>query len=193
MKKIIGLTIAFMLAVGMLGVGTFALFNDTETSAGNMLTAGILDLKTDDTDGVSQTLYANYIVRNETVGPSLIQLRNIDSVDGSSLDISFSYDESDDIPNNVVDMGADETAGQLEVTELKYHGDDLLESGIIYDANGNEYTDIYDLVEEDLSGQIGIAASEMAEFRIAVQLRNDTSESFRADGIVLTMTFILNQ
>ena len=48
MKKIIGLTIAIVLAVGIFGVATFAYFTDTETSTGNTFTAGTLDLKTND-------------------------------------------------------------------------------------------------------------------------------------------------
>ena len=57
MKRILGLTIAFMLLTGMTGIGTWAYFSDVETSTGNVLAAGTLDLKTDDEDGVSQTLF----------------------------------------------------------------------------------------------------------------------------------------
>jgi len=40
MKRIIGLTIAFMLSLGMSGIGTWAYFSDVETSTGNQLAAG---------------------------------------------------------------------------------------------------------------------------------------------------------
>ena len=39
MKTIIGITIAFILAVGMVGVGTWAYFSDTESSSGNTFQA----------------------------------------------------------------------------------------------------------------------------------------------------------
>ncbi len=42
MKKILGLTTSIMLFIG-----TWAYFSDIETSTGNALTAGTLDLKTD--------------------------------------------------------------------------------------------------------------------------------------------------
>jgi len=45
MKRIIGLTIAFMLSLGMSGIGTCAYFSDVETSTGNQLAAGTPDLK----------------------------------------------------------------------------------------------------------------------------------------------------
>ncbi len=44
MKKIIGLTIVALLLIGIVGVGTFAYFSDTETSSGNTVTAGTLNL-----------------------------------------------------------------------------------------------------------------------------------------------------
>jgi predicted ribosomally synthesized peptide with SipW-like signal peptide len=45
MKKIIGLTIAAVMVVALVGIGTWAYFSDTETSTGNTLSAGTLDLK----------------------------------------------------------------------------------------------------------------------------------------------------
>jgi predicted ribosomally synthesized peptide with SipW-like signal peptide len=44
MKKIIGLTIAALLIIGIVGAGTFAYFSDTATSTGNTFTAGTLVL-----------------------------------------------------------------------------------------------------------------------------------------------------
>jgi predicted ribosomally synthesized peptide with SipW-like signal peptide len=44
MKKILGLTVAAFLVMGLVGGGTWAYFSDTETSTGNMLAAGTLDL-----------------------------------------------------------------------------------------------------------------------------------------------------
>ena len=47
MKKIAGLAIAIALVVALIGTGTWALFSDTETSTGNQMTAGIIDLEVD--------------------------------------------------------------------------------------------------------------------------------------------------
>lgn len=44
MKKIIGLSIAALLVIGIVSGGTFAYFSDTETSTGNTFTAGTLNL-----------------------------------------------------------------------------------------------------------------------------------------------------
>ncbi|MFC2011118.1 TasA family protein [Chloroflexota bacterium] len=50
MKKILGLTIAALLVMGLVGAGTWAYFSDTETSGTNVLTAGTLNLNVDSTD-----------------------------------------------------------------------------------------------------------------------------------------------
>ena len=50
MKKILISLMAIALVVGLVGVGIFASFSDTETSSGNTFTAGTLDLKVDGND-----------------------------------------------------------------------------------------------------------------------------------------------
>jgi len=193
MKKIIGLTIAFMLLIGMAGIGTWAYFSDVETSTGNQMTAGTLDLKTDDVDGVSQTLLATNMAPGDTVGPETIILKNIGSVTGATLDLTFSYIENDGSPNPA-DMSADATAAMLEVTVLNYGGLSLLGDDDVINGNGNGWKDIQDLTTSDLSGQSDIGASASKDFQIAVQLRGvETGNDFQSDGITVTMTFTLNQ
>jgi spore coat-associated protein N len=189
-KRILGLAIAFMLLIGMAGIGTWAYFSDVETSTGNTMAAGTLDLKTDDVDGVTGTItLANMKPGDSTSGN--ITLKNSGSVDGATLDIVFSYGESDGSPN-VVDMDADDTAAMIEVTTLDYDSSSLL--GGISDGNDNFYTDIEDLKNATtLTDLSGITASATKDFDIAVQLRTETGNDFQADGINITMTFTLNQ
>ncbi len=190
MKKIVGLTITLMLFFGMTGIGTWAYFQDTETSTGNVFAAGTLDLKTDDVDGVTQTLLATNMAPGDTVGPTTIILKNTGSVTGETLDLAFSYTESDG-SSNPSNESVDATAAMVEVTMLNYGGPSIL--GTITDVNANTYIDIYDLKNDDLSGQSGIAASSTKDFEIAVVLRTETGNSFQADGITITMSFTLNQ
>ena len=189
-KKVIGLSVALVLLLGMSGIGTWAYFNDVETSAENVLAAGTLDLKTDDVDGVSQTLLASNIMPGDTVGPETIILKNSGTLEGSSLDLSFSYVESDSSPNPA-DMTANATAAILEVTTLDYDSSSLLSS--VSDNNSNGYKDVYDLSTANLTGLAGIGASSTKDFEIAVTLRSEASKDFQADGINVTMNFILNQ
>ena len=88
-------------------------------------------------------------------------------------------------------MSADDTAATMEVTALNYGGSSLLSS--ISDSNSNGYIDMYDLNNASLSGLSGIAASATKDFQITAQLRSDTNANFQSDGIIVTMTFTLNQ
>ncbi|MFC2069669.1 TasA family protein [Chloroflexota bacterium] len=190
MKRIFGLTIAFTLLIGMSGIGTWAYFNDVETSPGNVFAAGTLDLKTDDVDGVSQTLLAANLMPGDTVGPETIILKNGGSLAGSSVDLSFLYIENDSSPNPA-DMSVNATASIIEVTTLNYDSSSLL--GSVSDNNTNGYKDVYDLAMANLTGLAGIGASSTKNFEIAVQLSDNATKDFQADGIDMTMTFILNQ
>jgi len=90
MKKLFGLTIAALLIIGMVGGGTWAYFSDIETSADNVLTAGTLDLKTDDADGKDAVwTLANMEPGVSTTGEATIVLKNKGSIDGASLDVTF--------------------------------------------------------------------------------------------------------
>jgi predicted ribosomally synthesized peptide with SipW-like signal peptide len=190
MKKILGFTIVTVLLIGMTGIGTWAYFSDSEQSTGNTFAAGTLDLKTDGSDGVSQTLLANDMAPGDTIGPETIILNNTGSVEGVTLDLAFSYVESDG-GTNPTDMTADQTAAMLEVTKLNYDSSSIL--GSVSDSQPNGYKDIQDLKNADLSGQSGVGALGNKAFEIEVKLRDDTSGDFQDDGITITMTFTLNQ
>ncbi|MFC1899864.1 TasA family protein [Chloroflexota bacterium] len=189
MKKILGLSIALVLLTGMTGIGTWAYFSDVETSTGNVLAAGTLDLKTDDVDGVTQTIYTNSLEPGEDISGS-ITLKNAGSVAGLTLDIVASYIESDN-GFNLVDTNVDDTAAKLELTTLSYGGSSLL--GSVSDNNVNSYLDVEDLKNANLTGQSGIGPSATKDFTITVQLRSDTAGDFQSDGINITITFTLNQ
>ena len=47
MKKILGLTVAALMVMGLVGGGTWAYFSDVESAVGNTLAAGTLDLEVD--------------------------------------------------------------------------------------------------------------------------------------------------
>ena len=196
MKKIVGLSLALILVIGVIGVATFAYFTDTETSSGNQLVAGTLDLKTNDADGVSQTLYATNMSPGDTVGPSTITLKNAGTTDGATLDIVFSYAESDGSPNSV-NKTADEVAAMIVVDIMTYGGSSLLGTGNVTDLNGNSTIDIQDVstyfAVSNTHQQVGIDGNTSKPFVIKVHLSIDAGNDYQADGIIMTMTFTLKQ
>ncbi len=189
MRSIMGLTLVLMLFIGMVGTGSWAYFTDPEISADNPFAAGSLDLKTDDVDGVTQTIYATNMKRGDSVSGN-ITLKNIGTTGGATLSVSFSYVESDDSPNPV-NMGADASAAVLEVTTLNYDGSSLLDS--VSDNNTNGYKDVEDLKNEDLTELSGLNTQASKDFEIALKLKESTDNDFQGDGITVTITFTLNQ
>ncbi len=189
MRSIVVIFILALLGTAF-SAGTWALFNDDEASTADHVVSGTLDLKTDDTDGVTQTLYNTAIVPGGNVGPNTIVLKNNGNVAGSSLDISFSYLESDGSPNTI-DMSANQTAALFEVTTLSYDSTDLL--ALVNDDNDNTYIDIQDVTYTDLSGQSGLATGATKDFTIEITTDSGIWWGYYNDGIVITMNFILNQ
>ena len=194
MKKILGLTIAALMVIGMVGGGTYAYFSDVETSASNILTAGTLDLKTNDADGVTATLDATNMAPADIEGPATVTLKNAGSLDGASLDIDISYVESDGSePTDAGlanDLTADEFADELLVDTLTYGGTDLLTGITDADADG---IDMKEVAAADLTGQAGINATLSKDFVVQVTLKSGAGNDVQGDGIDVTFTFTLNQ
>jgi predicted ribosomally synthesized peptide with SipW-like signal peptide len=190
MKKIFGLSLVIIAVVGITGVATFAYFTDFAALSGNSFASGTLDLTVNDTDGVTRTLYATGMSPGATVGPSTVTLKNTGTINGTILDIGFSYTESDGSPN-VVNKTADEVAAVMEVTNLIYDGSSIL--GSVGDHNGNGYLDIYDLGYANSTGLPGLDAGAIKTFDMSIQLINTTGNDFQNDGITITLTFTLEQ
>jgi len=171
----------------LITTAAMAVFTDQQTNPGNVFTTGTVILGIDPTTAM---FTVSNMAPGDVIGPQTVTLKNAGSVDATSLDFTFSYIEADG-PVNPVNMSADATAGQLEVTTLSYGGSSIL--GTVTDMNSNGYIDIYDLKNDDLSGYAGIAAGASKNFTIAVRLRPETGHEFQNDGIEVTMTFILKQ
>lgn len=189
MKKVVGLTIVFLLVMAMLSIASWAYLSDTETGS-NSLTAGTFDLKTNDANGVTQTLYGTSVKAQGTIGPGTVTLKNSGSINASTLSIIFNYTESDGSPNST-NRTADETASIVEVTTLSYDGTSLLSS--VSDSNANGYKDFRDLSNANLTALSGINANSTKDFVITARVRDGINDNFQGDGVTLTMTFTLNQ
>ena len=87
MKKILGLTIAAVMIMVMVGGGTWAYFSDTEASADNSLTAGTMDLNIDGGNSVVNTFTASNVAPGDT-GNGSSTLDNVGSLSGE-LDVAI--------------------------------------------------------------------------------------------------------
>jgi predicted ribosomally synthesized peptide with SipW-like signal peptide len=89
MKKILGLTIAALLVMGLVGAGTWAYFSDPEAVSGNALTAGTLDLDIDGQDDTASALFSVGDVYPGGTGSGTAELENSGSITGNlSVELS---------------------------------------------------------------------------------------------------------
>jgi len=85
MKKILGLTIAALLVMALVGGGTWAYFSDVETSTGNTFVAGTLDLEVDTENPWASTPIDNSATPmepGETFAPVPIVCKNVGTLTG---------------------------------------------------------------------------------------------------------------
>jgi spore coat-associated protein N len=196
MKKIIGLAIAALIVITIAGVGTFAFFNDTESSSGNIISAGTLDLRTNDANGLDSVLTVTDLAPGNSVGPATVELKNAGTIDAAHMDISVTYSENDgtepDDPGLAANMSKEAFAAQLKVKTLTYGATDLLSK--VTDINTNGFKDVQDVANSDLTGLAGLDSAAAANFVIEVTLDgNSTGNDFQGDGINITFNFDLQQ
>jgi predicted ribosomally synthesized peptide with SipW-like signal peptide len=132
MKKILGLTIAAVLVMGLVGGGTWAYFSDTETSSGNSFAAGTLDLGLDTDSGqdptgsISSTFTASGWAPGET-NNGTIYVNNEGSIDMTALTITFTHGSiTDGTPTTVDDYDAtndtDNLTKMIKATTVTWGG-----------------------------------------------------------------------
>lgn len=106
MKKILGLSIAAVLVIGLVAGGTWAYFSDTETTTDNTFTAGTIDISLDPTSGQavttvegdldlkpSQTGYIPVCVNNDGSNPAEVwkHIANVENLENGTPDAEQAY------------------------------------------------------------------------------------------------------
>ena len=129
MKKLLLSILAIFLVIGLVGAGTFAWFQDTETSAGNTFTAGTLDLKIKDggqnwCDGITVAEWSmSNMIPGVTTAYGSIDLKEVGSLTADHLKITCSYTVTD-TPDVESDTNwfttGDDFAKYVEITSLTY-------------------------------------------------------------------------
>ncbi|MFC2022192.1 TasA family protein [Chloroflexota bacterium] len=145
MKKILGLTIAALMVMGLIGGGTWAYFSDPESTTNNVLAAGTLDLTINGADTAVNMLSLDTKAPGDS-GNASVTLANAGNITGE-LDIDFSYiinTESTGITEYEADSLNGTGAGELGgVAELAIFLD--LEPNDLYDGSdiGLKYDGTY--------------------------------------------------
>lgn len=143
-RRVLGGSIVLGLTAAGAGAGTFALFSDTETSSGNTIQAGTLDLGLGVTSG---SFDSGNLKPTESISGSF-ELTESGTITGNHVELKFSVNTTEAGASNDGDTAPSSAAGMEElfqVTTLDYGSTDLL--GSVSDANGNGIVDLNDVVQ----------------------------------------------
>jgi predicted ribosomally synthesized peptide with SipW-like signal peptide len=215
-RKILGLTVAALLVLGLVGGGTWAYFSDVETSTGNILTAGTLDLNID--GGNADVKVIKTSVSNVAPGDSgseYVLLANVGSLIGV-MDVEVSAianednGEEDPEDDQATDTGLGDLGSQativlwLDANEngVFDSGDiELNDDGAHAWASGTNETltmaaiDDYDLVSWADAIILDESGGTNDEVRLYVdwEVPDATDNRIMGDSASFDITFTLNQ
>jgi len=204
MKKIVGLSVAALLIIGVIGGATFAYFSDTESSTNNTLTAGVLDLNIDGGDIAVTTLTVSAAEPGGS-GDDFSILANVGSMAGE-LDIDTSVvtntgavSGTSEYADDSGDLGAvAQIAMYLDIdqTGTVTAGDIGLQSdGSTYDPTGGLAYDIVNNYASETWDAViaSMAASASDNIVVLWQVPTTAGNSIQGDSVSFDITFTLEQ
>jgi len=197
MKKIFGLTIAAVLVMGLVGGGTWAYFSDPETSTGNTLTAGTLNLQVGAADPITESFTLTDKLPGDS-GSIEWQVQNTGDVDVGYLDIAFTNIVDNENTVQEPETGDDASSGELaEALSLTIYLDkndnDTYDSGtetlIFQDYVKGGTTELSAVTLDDYSFDEG--ADE--DFRIEWSIGTGIGNTIMSDIVGFDIEFNLDQ
>ncbi len=203
MKKILGLTIAALLVMVMVGSGSWAWFSDTESSPDNSLSAGTLDLKIDG-DDLPVTTFSMTDVAPGDSGSGNVTLTNaaVSSIDGE-LDVQFSAitntgGTTGEYGDSVGDLGAAaEIAIYIDVDQSgNWNGLDigLKSDGTTYNPpTALDYATIDSYDSQTWDAVETMIPSESDDFIALWRVPTSAGNNIQGDTVSCNITFILQQ
>jgi spore coat-associated protein N len=202
MKKILGLTLATLLVMTFVSGGTWAYFNDTESSSNNSLTAGTLDLNIEGGDSAVTTFSVDSAVPGDS-GSGSDTLANVGDLNGE-LDIEFSAitntggSGGGEFEDGIGNLGAvAEIAAFIDVDQsgtwnsgdigLKSDGTTYNDSvALDYDAIDDYDSQTWDAIET-------LAASSTDDFIIMWRIPAGAGNDIQGDSVSFDIAFIMEQ
>ena len=204
MKKIVGLSVAALLIIGVIGGATFAYFSDTESSIDNTLTAGVLDLNIDGGNSAVTTLNVTAAEPGGSGSDSSI-LANVGSMAGE-LDIDTSavtntgaISGTSEYADDTGNLGAvAEIAMYLDIDQLgTWNAGDvgLMSDGTTYSfPTALDYDIVDNYAGESWDAVIAtMAASASDNIVVLWQVPTTAINNIQGDSVSFDITFTLEQ
>jgi len=195
MKKILGLTVAAFLVIGLVGGGTWAYFSDTEESTGNVFSAGTLDLGlansggSNPTGSTTATFAASALEPGSTAGSGILYVNNAGNMDMSSVELSFSLTGyTENTPTTVDDYNGtadtDDLSKMIIATIVEWDGHSVSA------LEGLSIDEIIALGATDLGG---LVAGDEIELEIEWTFDPTATNGCQGDSLDLTVTLVGSQ
>lgn len=199
-RILVSLSVVAVTALLLAGT-TLAFFWDLESSWGNTLATGTIDLKIKDNnepwgDGVTATWTIDDMKPGQEF-PSLIEqieLKNGGTLTASTLDITVACSVVDPPgPESDTEEGTTDLDTMMELTCLEYEDGfpmiDLLP--LFDDVNGNGWKDLDDLERDPI---VGVPAPiGTGHFQLGFRFRPEADNDYQGDRLVSDFIFTLNQ
>jgi spore coat-associated protein N len=194
MKKILGLTVAALLVMGLVGGGTWAYFSDTETSSGNQFLAGTLDLGLAKTSGTNPVAsITGSFVANDTFAPgdaidATIFVNNAGTIAMASVNLTITNTGViDGTPTSVDDYNAvtdnDNLLKMIKIKTLKYGT-----IGAPTEINTYDGLDLTQLATSPIAlGALGAETEQ--ELYIEFEFSPSADNGCQGDSANITLTF----
>jgi spore coat-associated protein N len=203
MKKIIGLSVAALLLLGVIGGATFAYFSDTESSTNNSLTAGTLDLNIDGGNVAVNTFSVSAVAPGDS-GSGSSTLSNVGSMAGE-LDISTSA-----VTNTPGSGGTEYEGGSGELgavaqiamyLDIDQSGDwnagdvGLMSDGTTYASPTPLDYDVIDNYASESWNEVitAMAVSAADDIIVLWQVPTTADNTIQGDSVSFDITFVLEQ
>jgi predicted ribosomally synthesized peptide with SipW-like signal peptide len=207
MKKILGLMVAALLVIMMVGGGTWAYFSDTETSTGNVLTAGTLDLKlSDDNETDQDGVTASWGDANMAPGDDAsgtVTLTNSGSLEANHVEITFANVIDNTVTPAEIGTDDEDMSDTMNVTALSLGVTDLLAVATGAFVNADiELADVNDDQVITLDELDGVTIDDLTppaadggttDFDITVELDTATGNGNQGDQVTTSITFVMFQ
>jgi len=206
MKKILGLTVAALMVMGLVGGGTWAYFSDPEATGNNVFSAGTLDLDLnsgDDTEPVMFTLLDQVPGAADNATLSLDYAGNLDG----KLDISFSAINNVGLADGGTDEYGDDSGdlgGALEIApyiDVDQTGDFTALTDWALKSNGGvdqtalQWDSLDSFASKSWTSVYGgvVTHNDSDNFTIEWRIPTTVGNSIQGDSANFTVTFTLQQ
>jgi len=209
MKKILGLTVAALLVMGLVGGGTWAYFSDPETTTGNVLTAGTLNLQVGTADPTTANITVSAVAPGDS-GSADWLLKNDGTLAGY-LDITFTSivdaengvnePEEDDVGEDgtVASPGTDgELAENLLLLIYIDENDNNTYDAGTDNLTFNDYVkggsaNLTDVTVDDYAMAANYGSGDDKAFRIEWSVSTSVTNLIQSDSTGFTIEFSLEQ